>query len=169
MQKTKKKPNILMIAIGAVLSGYLGYLVGGAWREGIEFNAFLNRFSMVCSYPLNDYYNEYTIRMIGYALLIYLIAVLMYYTSQRNLMPGREYGTSKFANIKAVNKKIADEDDGKNRILSQNVRMSLNTKKTNLNNNVLIIGGSGAGKTFFEVKPNIMQMHSSFIITDPNG
>ena len=169
MQTTKKKPNILMIAIGAVLSGYLGYLVGGAWREGIEFNAFLERFSMVCSYPLNDYYNEYTIRMIGYALLIYLIVVLMYYTSQRNLMPGRDYGTSKFANIKAVNKKIADEDDGRNRILSQNVRMSLNTKKTNLNNNVLIIGGSGAGKTFFEVKPNIMQMHSSFIITDPKG
>ncbi len=169
MQTTKKKPNILMIAIGGVLSGYLGYLVGGAWREGIEFNAFWNRFSMVCSYPLNDYYNEYTIRMIGYALFIYLIVVLMYYTSQRNLMPGREYGTSKFADIKAVNKKIADEDDGRNRILSQNVRMSLNTKKTNLNNNVLIIGGSGAGKTFFEVKPNIMQMHSSFIITDPKG
>lgn len=58
MQTTKKKPNILLIAIGAVLSGYLGYLVGGAWREGIEFNAFLDRFSMVCSYPLNDYYNE---------------------------------------------------------------------------------------------------------------
>lgn len=169
MQTTKKKPNILLIAIGAILSGYLGYLVGGAWREGIEFNAFLERFSMVCAYPLNDYYNEYTIRMIGYALLIYLIVVLMYYTSQRNLMPGREYGTSKFANIKAVNKKIADEDDGRNRILSQHVRMSLNTKKTNLNNNVLIIGGSGAGKTFFEVKPNIMQMHSSFIITDPKG
>lgn len=169
MHTTKKRPNILLIAVGAALSGYLGYLIGGAWREGIEFNAFLERFSMVCSYPLNDYYNEYTIRTVCYALLVYLIAVVMYYTSQRKLMPGKEYGISEFADIKTVNKRIADEDDGKNRILSQNVRMSLNTKKTNLNNNVLIIGGSGAGKTFFEVKPNLMQMNSSFIITDPKG
>ena len=58
MQTTKKKPNILMIAIGAVLSGYLGYLVGGAWREGIEFYAFLGRVLMVCFFSLNDYYNE---------------------------------------------------------------------------------------------------------------
>jgi type IV secretion system protein VirD4 len=49
--------------------------------------------------------------------------------------------------------------------------MSLNTRKTKLNNNVLIIGGSGAGKTFYEVKPNLMQMphHCSFICTDPKG
>jgi type IV secretion system protein VirD4 len=62
-----------------------------------------------------------------------------------------------------------DKDDSKNRILSQNVRMSLDTRHTKLNNNVLIIGGSGAGKTFYEVKPNLMQRNSSFIITDPKG
>lgn len=53
MQTTKKKPNILLIVLGAVLASYLGYLVAGAWREGIEFNAFLERFEMVCAYPLN--------------------------------------------------------------------------------------------------------------------
>ena len=42
MQTTKKKPNILLIVLGAVLASYLGYLVAGAWREGIEFNAFLD-------------------------------------------------------------------------------------------------------------------------------
>ena len=47
MQTTKKKPNILLIVLGAVLASYLGYLVAGAWREGIEFNAFLERFEMV--------------------------------------------------------------------------------------------------------------------------
>ena len=84
-------------------------------------------------------------------------------------MPGKEFGTAKLADVKQVNKILADEDDGKNRILSQNVRMSLDTRKTKLNNNVLVIGGSGAGKTFYEVKPNLMQMNSSFIITDPKG
>lgn len=57
----------------------------------------------------------------------------------------------------------------RNRILSQNMRYSLDTKQTDLNNNMMIIGGSGSGKTFRYVKPNILQMSSSFIITDPKG
>ena len=86
-------------------------------------------------------------------------------------MPGKEYGTAKFADINQVNKTIKNKDEHCNRILSQNVRMSLDTRKTKLNNNVLIIGGSGAGKTFYEVKPNLMQMPDkcSFIVTDPKG
>lgn len=169
MQTTKKKPNILLIVLGAIVSAFLGYLVAGAWRQGIEFNAFLERFSVVCSYPLHDYYNQYTLKMIEAALLVYALVVLMYYTSQRNYMPGKEFGTSKLADVKQINRVLADKDDGKNRILSQNVRMSLDTRHTGLNNNVLIIGGSGAGKTFYEVKPNLMQLNSSFICTDPKG
>jgi len=84
-------------------------------------------------------------------------------------MPGKEYGTSKLADIKQVNRFLADKDEGRNRILSQNVRMSLDTRHTKLNNNVLVIGGSGAGKTFYEVKPNLMQLNTSFILTDPKG
>lgn len=57
----------------------------------------------------------------------------------------------------------------RNRILSQNMRYSLDTRLTNLNNNMMIVGGSGSGKTFRFVKPNILQMSSSFIITDPKG
>ena len=169
MNTTKKKPNIILIVLGALASAFLGYLIAGAWREGIEFNEFLDRLAIVCSYPLHDYYNEFTFRMIGYALLVYAVVIVMYYTSQRNLMPGKEYGTSKLADIKQVNRFLADKDEGRNRLLSQNVRMSLDTRYTKLNNNVLIIGGSGAGKTFYEVKPNLMQLNTSFILTDPKG
>lgn len=84
-------------------------------------------------------------------------------------MPGKEFGTAVFANPKQVSKELADKDEGKNRILSQNIRMSMNTRKTRLNLNFLVIGGSGAGKTLFIVKPNLMQLISSFIITDPKG
>lgn len=57
----------------------------------------------------------------------------------------------------------------RNRILSQNIRMTLDTRHTDLNNNILVIGGSGAGKTYRFVKPQLMQMFGSFIITDPKG
>lgn len=57
----------------------------------------------------------------------------------------------------------------RNRILSQNIQMTLDTRHTDLNNNILVIGGSGSGKTFRFVKPQIMQMSSSFVTTDPKG
>ena len=57
----------------------------------------------------------------------------------------------------------------RNCILSQNIQMTLDTRHTDLNNNILVIGGSGSGKTYRFVKPQLMQMSSSFIITDPKG
>ena len=84
-------------------------------------------------------------------------------------MPGKEFGTAVFANPSQNTKKFGDKEDSRNRILSQNLRMSMDTRKTRLNLNFLVIGGSGAGTTLFMVKPNLMQLTSSFIITDPKG
>jgi type IV secretion system protein VirD4 len=157
--------------LGGILSGYGGYLLNGAWKAGNSINEFLLAVQRVWEAPLHNYYNETTIRAVVIALTAYAAALLLYLTSQKNYMPGKEFGTARFAEVKLANKVLADKDAGYNRILSQNVRMSLNTRKTKPNNNVLIIGGSGAGKTFYEVKPNLMQMphHCSFIATDPKG
>lgn len=169
MQTTKRKPSVLLIVLGAVASAYLGYLVNGAWKQGMEFNAFLEAFNRVLANPLADYYNAGTLKAVIVSLLVFAIMTIMYYTSQRNYMPGREFGTSELASAKQASKLLSDKSEGNNRILSQNVRMSLDTRHTGLNNNVLIIGGSGAGKTFYEVKPNLMQRNTSFIVTDPKG
>ncbi len=167
----KKKASFLFIFIGAILSGYLGYLLNAAWKKGVNFNEFSIRFNEVSAKPFANYLNEGTVKAVVIALMVYAIAIIMYLTSQRNLMPGKEYGTAAFANVKKVNKILADKEEDYNRILSQNVKMSLDTRHTKLNSNVLIIGGSGAGKTFYEVKPNLMQMprNCSFICTDPKG
>ena len=155
----KKKTSPFMIILGAVLSGYLGYLLNGAWVQGMDFNEFSNRFNEVYADPFANYLNEGTIKAVVIALMVYAIAIILYLTSQRNYMPGKEYGTAIFANVKQISKILADKEDSYNRVLSQNVKMSLNTRQTKLNNNVLIIGGSGAGKTFYEAKPNLMQMY----------
>ena len=109
----------------------------------------------------------YTVKAVAIALGIYAMAIVMYYTSQRNYMPGKEFGTARFENPKQVNKILEDKDENFNRILSQNVKMSLDFRRLKLNGNILICGGSGAGKTFYEVKPNLMQMphNCSFICT----
>lgn len=158
MQTTKKKPSLIFILVGAVLAGYLGYLINGAWAEGIAFNEFMDRFNDICAVPFANYYNSNTVKAVAIALGIYAMAIVMYYTSQRNYMPGKEFGTARFENPKQVNKILADKDENFNRILSQNVKMSLDFRRLKLNGNILICGGSGAGKTFYEVKPNLMQM-----------
>lgn len=120
---------------------------------------------------IDGYTINTTPQTVAVALGIYAMAIVMYYTSQRNYMPGKEFGTARFENPKQVNKILADKDENFNRILSQNVKMSLDFRRLKLNGNILICGGSGAGKTFYEVKPNLMQMphNCSFICTDPKG
>ncbi len=171
MQPKKKKIPCIMIVIGGIFAAYFGYLLGGAWHQGIEFIEFSEKFNMVLSKPFANYFNANTPKMIIIAVVTYAAAVLMYYTGRRNLMPGKEYGTAKIESPVAINKVIQDKNDNFNRILSKNLRMSLNFRKLKLNGNILICGGSGAGKTFYEVKPNLMQMprKCSFICTDPKG
>ena len=150
---------------------YVSYVLNGVWNNSGDIVLILNKFNVAIKNPFGNYYNANTLRAVIYGSLIYGMAVLMYVTSRRNLMHGKEYGTARFADIRMVNKALADKDESKNRILSNNVRMSTDTSVTGLNNNMLVIGGSGAGKTFFIVKPNIMQMmlNNSFIATDPKG
>ncbi|MEM3828741.1 MAG: type IV secretory system conjugative DNA transfer family protein [Conexivisphaerales archaeon] len=90
---------------------------------------------------------------------------------------GVEQGSARFAIIPKEVKPLIDEAEGgkpyyynkNNIIFTKNVGLSLNTRKTFRNNNVLVIGGSGTGKTRYFVKPNLLQAHSSYIVTDPKG
>lgn len=167
----KKKASLWFIIPGAVGSAYLGYLINGVWAQGMTFNYFMEVLNQVLSRPFENYVNDTTLKAVMIALGIYALAVLMYDTSQRNFMPGKEYGTARFADVRMVNKVLKDPDEHRNRILSQNLKMSLNYRKLKLNGNMLVIGGSGAGKTFYVVKPQLMQMpgQCSFICTDPKG
>ncbi len=171
MQAGKRKQPFLIILIGAVLAAFLGYLAGGAWQEGITFTVFLERFRGACAAPFAGYYNAYTGKAVMAALGAYLLLAAAYYTGQGNYMPGKEYGTARFESPKRANRLLSDKDGDSNRILSQNVKMSLDFRRLKLNGNALICGGSGAGKTFYVVKPNLMQMprRCSFICTDPKG
>ena len=171
IEPKKKKVPIAFLMLGAVGSAYLGYLLNAAWYPGIDFNHFMEAFNQILSRPFGNYLNDTTIKAVMASVVIYVMVVIMYYTSQMNLMPGKEYGTARFADVRMVNQALKDKNENYNRIISQNVRMSLNFRKIGLNGNILVIGGSGAGKTFYVVKPQLMNMpeNCSFICTDPKG
>jgi type IV secretion system protein VirD4 len=89
-------------------------------------------------------------------------------TGRTNFMVGKEHGSAewgKHGNIKP----FLDPNPEKNMLFTSKEGMSTDTRRTFRNNNVVIIGGSGSGKTRFYVKPNLMQCHSSYVITDPKG
>ena len=105
--------------------------------------------------------------LIGFGLiwLIYLYNIV----GAKKYMPGVEYGSAEWGTEKDIERYIDKKNFEKNILFTQTERMSLDTRQTFRNNNVLIIGGSGSGKTRFYVKPNLMQMHSSYVVTDPKG
>lgn len=104
--------------------------------------------------------------------LLYLVVISLFlvnkYLDNKNTKYGKEHGDAEFGNPKTLNRNIADmENEFNNIILTDNVRMSLDIRDKNLF--VLVIGGSGAGKTRYYVKPNLMQKNSSYIVLDPKG
>lgn len=110
-----------------------------------------------------------TLKTIFIFLLIYGMGIGIYFSTLRNYRRQEEYGSAKWGSASKVNKKYADKTYSENKILSQNVRIGLDGKKHRRNLNTLVIGGSGAGKTRFYAKPNILQCNTSFVILDPKG
>ena len=91
---------------------------------------------------------------------------------RKNMRPGEEYGGAKWGTPDDI-KPYIDPDPFYNIILSATEKLSMQARmslfKLNRNKHVLVYGGSGSGKTFGIVKPNMMQLHSSYVVTDPNG
>ena len=107
-----------------------------------------------------------------------VVAVLIkfiVYTKGKNakkFRQGKEYGSARWGTAKDI-QPYMDEKFQNNILLTQTERLTMNGRPANpkyaRNKNVLVIGGSGSGKTRFYVKPNLMQMHSSYCVTDPKG
>lgn len=120
--------------------------------------------------PLYLHLNEYSIKTVLVFLFIYACGVGIYFTSSENRRPGEEHGSAKWGNVQSIARKYTNRKNKlKNLILSQNLMLSLNAKSHRRNLNILVVGGSGAGKTRFYAKPNIMQCNTSFVIADPKG
>ena len=98
------------------------------------------------------------------------MGVGIYFSTRRNYRRREEHGSAKWGSASAVNKKYAQQPKSENKLLTQNVAIGLNAKKHRRNLNTLVIGGSGAGKTRFFCKPNLMQCcRNSYFVLDPKG
>lgn len=112
-----------------------------------------------------------TIKVIGAVLLIYAMAIAWYYSNKKNTRRGEEYGSAAWANPMDIAKKITAKNKEKNFIISQNCSIAYEYKKHRLNNNVIVLGGSGTGKTRGYVMPNLLNADGTYnyFVIDTKG
>ena len=162
-----KQVELVFYFVGAVFIAWFSVLVAPCIHEGLfEAIIYLNE---AMNSPFSFELCQDTLKCILISESIYSFSYLAYYYNRKNYRRNEEYGSAKWANNKAVNKKYAEKDYYSNKILSQNVRIGLDGRRHRRNLNTLVIGGSGAGKTRFFGKPNLMQCNTSFVILDPKG
>ena len=111
---------------------------------------------------------ENSIKTILIFLVIYILGILVYESTRKNYRRKEEYGSAEWGNAGQINKKYK-QNANMNKLLTKNVALGLNGKKHRRNVNVLVVGGSGAGKTFSYCKPNVLQANTSYVILDPKG
>ena len=167
MKKDNKNSYIMVILLGAIIVVWLGLLVAPYFDGGLV--GILENLSKITENPYKIEFCNNSSKSVATFLLIYGFFILVYYATRRNYRKGEEYGSAKWGDYKQINKKYKEKDFYKNKILTQNVGIGLDGRKHRRNLNTLVCGGSGAGKTRFYCKPNIMQANTSFVVLDPKG
>ena len=149
---------------------WLAAMLAYAYEDGMTLFDLLGRFAVIAERPFSIGWTAHTPKFLLGALCAYVFGVLLYFSTREHRRPGEEHGSAKWGVPKQLNAKYRDAKHPEgNIILTQNVQMGLDGRRHRRNLNVLVVGGSGSGKTRFYVKPNVMQANASYLITDPKG
>ena len=169
-RQNDNKIILILCVCGIPIIAWLALLIAGCYEENLKLFPLLERVTQALNTPMKISFNEYSLKFVLVFLFLYAMGIGVYFSSRENRRPGEEHGSAKWGNVTSIVKKYIDNTNkSDNLIITQTMRLGLNAKKHRRNLNVLVIGGSGAGKTRFYAKPNIMQCNTSFIIADPKG
>ncbi|MCI9545799.1 MAG: type IV secretory system conjugative DNA transfer family protein [Lachnospiraceae bacterium] len=181
-KKSSKQEKILYASIGAVCLIFVLFVLSHFFvcfnKETMDFNTGI---TLTIEHIQTEPYDIFPLPLgkLLVSLFIITLLFLLWQTEEsrrKRMLPGKEEGSAKWNdNLKKYNKQYTSpkgkesNTGADNMIFTNDVFMSMNTRQTMRNNNVLVIGGSGAGKSRFMVKPNLLQANCSYVITDPSG
>ena len=149
---------------------WLAAIAAYAYEDGMTIFAWMGRFSQVLERPFSIGWTAHTPKFMLVSLIIYAFGIALYYSGRENRRPGEEYGSARWGDPRALCRKYMDhQHKGANIILTQHVRLGMDGYKTQRNMNILVIGGSGSGKTRYFCKPGLYSANCSYLITDPKG
>ena len=163
------KSTIFLLALAAIPVAWLALLVAPLLGVEQTLPGLLEGLNAALAQPWRVQWCEQSPKCLLLALGLYGVGVLAWATSRRRTKPLEEYGSARWGEAAAVNRRYAAARPAENLILAEHVRLGLDGRAHRRNLNVLVVGGSGAGKTRFYAKPNVLQGNTSFIITDPKG
>ena len=148
---------------------YIGYAAGLTWELYDAENSIMDQILYMILHPLPISTSSQVLMCLVGAFAVWIFVTSYYTASIHNRMPGKEYGSARFAKPEEINSKYQNKNDTDNRIYGKKLRISIDDRATGRNNNVLVLGGPGAGKSFFFVRPNLLQGNSSVVVTDIKG
>lgn len=163
----RRRDEILIAAAGVLPVVWIGLKIAPYWHRSVF--VMITHFDEIFAEPMDIQLTENSLQAVLLCLLVYVMGFGIWLSTRRNYRRGEEHGSAKWGDAAAVNRKYRQHPSNMNKILTQNVRIGFDAHKHRRNLNVLVIGGSGAGKTRFYVKPNIMQANCSMVVLDPKG
>ena len=158
---------IVLTLAGLPAAVWLGLLFAPYLEEGLTF--FLMDIAKGNTESLNITLCSNSFRSVVLFIFLYILGIAMYFSTRRNYRRGEEHGSAKWGTVSTLNRKYKQKPEHANLLLTQNMRLGLNGRKHRHNLNVIVIGGSSAGKTRTYCKPNVMQANTSFVVLDPKG
>ena len=168
MTRTPKSGGRLwLILLGIPPVGWLGLHLAPHLGQGL--GGVLSGLQQAMEHPLSIQWGPISLKCVLACFGIYALCVGVALSSKRNTRNGEEHGSAEWGSPKAIQRKYREKDYPKNLLLTQNVRLGLDSRKHRRNLNVLVVGGSGAGKTRFYCKPNLFQANTSYVVLDPKG
>ena len=166
-QDKLSRTNIILYLCGIIPVVWLALLIAPYLSEGLP--GLISNFGSVMNNPFNIQLCEDSARAVLILLLAYGVGLGIYISNDRNYRRREEHGSARWGIAHVVNRKYADKNWAHNKILTQNVSIGMDGRKHRRNLNVLVCGGSGAGKTRFYAKPNLMNADCSYVVLDPKG
>ena len=148
---------------------WVAILLADAIQPGRNLFELMEVLTEKLNHPFQFHYTEYTIKSMLVCTLLYAAGIGIFYSSQKNYRRGEEHGSAKWGDARQICKKYSQKPYSQNILLTQNFRISLDTHKHRRCLNILVVGGSGAGKSRGFALPNIMQCCCSMVITDPKA
>ena len=158
---------VLLTAIGLIPITWLGMLAAPYIDDGLI--GIIEGLSESIQKPFNITLCENSLRAVLLLFAVYFMGIALYWSMRKNYRRGEEHGSARWGNPLEISRRYQQKSPEANKLLTKNVKLGLDGRIHRRNLNILVIGGSGAGKTRFYCKPNIMQANTSFVILDPKG
>lgn len=162
-----RQSAIILSIVGVIPVVWVALLIAPSVSGGLP--KILPKLATVFNNPFQIELCEDSLRTVLVLLLSYGMGIGVYFSTRRNYRRREEHGSAKWGDARAISRKYQQSPPQQNKLMTQNVKIGLNAKKHRRNLNTLVCGGSGAGKTRFYCKPNLMQANTSFVILDPKG